>query len=550
MDILVWSAVIVIVLFLILVGKKNSKKEKQKYLNDQVSVFGKRCRAEFDSQTLTRIKDYHAYKYDESQTFAIDETTANDLEIDTLYAYMNHCQSSPGEDVLYHRLITTYSSDASEEFGKICDYLTEHEEQRLESLFVLHKLSFIKGDSFHKRLNDLKEYKTISVWPHIFTDLLLVISFSMIFVFPGPGVLAFLIFVVLSVGNYFKTIGNIGIGFSAFTYASRLLCCGESLSQIYASDAEKVPAFNNFSELIDELKPLGKWRVFLPREASSSSNPIAMVSDYLRMIFHVDIIVFAFLHRFVTDHENELSSLYDTIGSIDAAISVASFIESLPSHCKPEFSEADEHVMELKGAYHPLITEPVTNDFVLQKNVLLTGSNASGKSTFLKTIGLCSVLAQNLGFVPTKFYRASRYKVYSSMALRDNLLGNESYYIVEARSLKRILDASDSEHVLCIVDEVLRGTNTEERIIASHSILRYLCEKSVCVFAATHDSELTEMLNDVYDNYHFTESVTDSSVSFPYTIFPGVAKKKNAIRLLKLLGYPQQVIERCGMDLQ
>ena len=101
-------------------------------------------------------------------------------------------------------------------------------------------------------------------------------------------------------------------------------------------------------------------------------------------------------------------------------------------------------------------------------------------------------------------YSAGLYRIMSSMALRDDLAGGDSYYIVEIKSLKRILNRLEEEGnpVLCFVDEVLRGTNTVERIAASTQILKSLSKASVLCFAATHDIELTHLLKKYYNNYH------------------------------------------------
>jgi len=132
------------------------------------------------------------------------------------------------------------------------------------------------------------------------------------------------------------------------------------------------------------------------------------------------------------------------------------------------------------------------------------------------------------------------------MALRDDLNAQNSYYIVEIKSLKRILDAVDKDDkrpVLCFVDEVLRGTNTVERIAASSEILKSLRYKNVLVFAATHDIELTYLLEKYYDNYHFQEEVTDDDVKFNYRLFTGPAVTRNAIKLLGVIGYNKNIID-------
>ncbi|MDE5952169.1 MAG: hypothetical protein K2H12_11375, partial [Acetatifactor sp.] len=130
--------------------------------------------------------------------------------------------------------------------------------------------------------------------------------------------------------------------------------------------------------------------------------------------------------------------------------------------------------------------------------------------------------------------------------LKDDISSGESYYIVEIKSLKRILDAmrEDSDRpVLCFVDEVLRGTNTVERIAAATQILLSLTGENILCFAATHDIELTELLSSQYDNYHFEEEIRDGDILFNYTLRMGKANSRNAIRLLEIMGYDPSIIQ-------
>ena len=131
------------------------------------------------------------------------------------------------------------------------------------------------------------------------------------------------------------------------------------------------------------------------------------------------------------------------------------------------------------------------------------------------------------------------------MALKDDVLEGDSYYIVEIKSIKRIIDAAaqTGSQVLCFVDEVLRGTNTVERIAASTQILKSLAEEKVQCFAATHDIELTALLKDIYEIYHFEGDVTDNDVKFDYKLKTGPATTRNAIKLLKVLGYDESIVD-------
>ena len=156
------------------------------------------------------------------------------------------------------------------------------------------------------------------------------------------------------------------------------------------------------------------------------------------------------------------------------------------------------------------------------------------------------ILAQTIHTCMAKSFTCSMFRVYSSMSLRDDLAAKESYFIVEIKALKRVIDAVQKEGapVLCFVDEVLRGTNTVERIAASTEILESLLgEKSMC-FAATHDIELTRLLEGKYHNYHFEETISEDDVKFNYKLKEGRATTRNAIRLLGILQYEKQIIDK------
>ncbi|HPA61254.1 MAG TPA: DNA mismatch repair protein MutS, partial [Clostridia bacterium] len=212
-----------------------------------------------------------------------------------------------------------------------------------------------------------------------------------------------------------------------------------------------------------------------------------------------------------------------------------------PVLCKARFHQ--QAGVEAAGLTHPLIPDAVPNDLSWQQNLLISGSNASGKSTFIKAVAVNLILAQSLGLCFAQSFALRRGRVMSAMAVRDNLLAGESYFIVEIKSLKRILDAMDSGAVYCFIDEILRGTNTVERIAASSAVLESLSGRDSLCMAATHDIELTRLLADSYENRHFAETVDGSGLRFDYKIKPGPTRTRNAIRLLAQMGYPPQVIQ-------
>jgi DNA mismatch repair ATPase MutS len=212
-------------------------------------------------------------------------------------------------------------------------------------------------------------------------------------------------------------------------------------------------------------------------------------------------------------------------------------------YCTPEFVSDEEYRIE--EGYHPLLENPVPNSITLKRGLLLTGSNASGKSTFLKMSAINSIFAQTIHTCTALAYRGRLYRIYSSMALRDDLNLGDSYYMAEIKSLKRVIDAArdkEAAPVLCFVDEVLRGTNTTERIAASSMVLDYFTKEGVFCFAATHDGELCGILADKYDIYHFEGDMTGGDVIFDYRIRTGPATTRNAIKLLESIGYDKSIV--------
>jgi DNA mismatch repair ATPase MutS len=137
-----------------------------------------------------------------------------------------------------------------------------------------------------------------------------------------------------------------------------------------------------------------------------------IVMEYIRMIFHVDIIKFNNMTDTVIRNKSNVNELYEILGKIEALMAVASFQKALDYYCVPEFT--DTLRLTTLEIFHPMISKPVANDLCEERSVLLTGSNASGKSTFLKTIAINAILAQTINTCTAKKYITGFFKVYTS----------------------------------------------------------------------------------------------------------------------------------------
>ena len=169
----------------------------------------------------------------------------------------------------------------------------------------------------------------------------------------------------------------------------------------------------------------------------------------------------------------------------------------------------------------------------------------SGKSTFLRNVGSNVLLAQTIATCPASYYRGSLFRVMTSISRTDDVIAGKSFYFVEAeRILKAIKSLDNRIPSLCIIDELLSGTNSSERLRASDAIIHYLLRQNALVICATHDLELIDRLNGLCDLYHFTGTADETGLKFDYLLKPGPATTQNAIELLEYLGYPEEIVKQ------
>ena len=511
--------------------------------------WGKPSKRQYEAGDLEQISHYFRRK--EKEGFVIDDITWNDLDMDRLYKMVNQTVSSPGEDVLYDMMRRpVFSREELEEREKLVEFFSSHTKEREEMQLHLSKVGKTRLGSLSDTVLALNSSPKVKTGIHVLMLTLILLDLAVLL--PLNPLVGFFIFLVLMVANitiYYA--GNdrslIEAYLDCFTHLLRMLSVAEEMKNV------KWPEVRTQMEAIAEAKAafagLSRKAFFLTSKNTDGGDPSQIVMEYIRLLTHVDILVYNSLLKEVQGKTEAIMKLIDNIGELDACISIASFREMLSLWCRPEFVDghdgADSGIqMEVEDLYHPLLTEAVANSFQVSGGTLVTGSNASGKSTFLKNVAMNSILAQTLGTCTCSSYRAPFLKVMTSMALRDDMESGESYFIVEIKSLKRILDESKKpEPLLCIIDEVLRGTNTIERIAASSRILAALHQNWVLPFAATHDIELSYILDSLYDNYHFEEEVKEKEVVFSYILKKGRATSRNAIRLLDMLEYDPGIVE-------
>lgn len=540
--IILLSMIFAVIIYVMVRGSVEEKRNRKQYEAGLREGYGKFPDKEYSEQDFENITRLFAYRH---KDYFIDDITWNDLNMNGIFALMDHTQSSSGAEYLYDMLRTPKLQKAKmDELEKHICFLRKDEDKRVTVQMKLHALGTSGKYSVFDYIEYLDTIGDCSNGKHIVMLLALFVSLALLFVNVMTGVFLLLLVIAVNMTSYLREKNNIQPYFCSFSYIMRMIQCGNGILTVDLS--EMVEYKKELEKKIVRLTPISRNYSAVASMNSSSGNPLEIVSDYFNMLTHIDIMRFNRMVRLVKEHKEEIYELVEAIGYIDAVISIGAFRESLKSYCVPEFEEGKEVVLCIENGYHPSINEPVVNSFLQKRGMLVTGSNASGKSTFLKMIAINAILAQTIHTCTASSYRGGLYKIYSSMALRDDLMAGDSYYIVEIKALKRIVDAAEEKSenpLLCFVDEVLRGTNTVERIAASAQIMDNLARKGVYCFAATHDIELTHLLAQKYDNYHFEEDVKDGDVLFSYRLLDGRAQTRNAIKLLKVIGFSDEITE-------
>ena len=532
-------AIIALIIICFLIDLYSNKKKFKIKKREIINSYGKEVDIDDINYKMKNVSTYFRNKNEES----IDDITWSDLSMDDVYKKINNTQSTAGKEILYYILRNPIKDiEILNKRDNLIEYFRNNEDIRLELQLDFAKLGdsndanatlclFIEDDNTKSKL---LLYRVLRVLPII--SIILTASNK-----------SFLFFALLSIGlNIFISYKNKTekIDTGGFTYLIK------SFNVAYKIKDKNIKEIDeNIHDIKEDLE-----RVKKIKKKSVTSNPNSMMSElnvfseYYNMIFLSELIAYEKVKETIINNKIYLKNIYEYVGTIDALIGIASFRDSLEYYSKPNLkisNNRESNLIEFKEIYHPLIEDPVTNSLKVKGGVLITGSNASGKSTFIKSIAINQILAQSIFTTCAREYNSSIFNIYTSMALKDDVLNNESYYIVEIKSLKRIIEKSrDIVPCLCFVDEILRGTNTIERIASE--VLKHLNKSNCICFAATHDIELTYLLEGEFENYHFEEEITDNDIMFDYKLNPGRAKSRNAIKLLSLMGYKDEIVNNAN----
>ena len=281
------------------------------------------------------------------------------------------------------------------------------------------------------------------------------------------------------------------------------------------------------------------------RIAGLRSQPLFAL--LLNLIAPLDYLISFMLGNWAVAHGKFLPSYIDGLSEVEALMCAAQTGLVLPLSTFPEFVESDDAAsnafFEGTDLAHPLIApETVVRNSVKLSNdiAIITGSNMSGKTTMIRTVGVCTVLALTGGLVPAATLKLGRMRVMSSMRIVDSIEENMSTFKAELIRISGIVNAAgDKKALLFLIDEIFRGTNSDDRTEGALTVLKKLSKPYICGLMTTHDYAMIDKTETGFNNiryYHFSESYTDKEIVFDYKLASGISRQSNAKYLMKLVG--------------
>ena len=531
------TLVLIILTFIILITLVNviiSIIERRKQIAKINTLWDNKLKLESFIRPNSRFDaQYRTYRDHYNKQSFIDDKTWSDLNMDTLFHKINFNFTAIGEMRLYATLRGMFKVNQT----SLINMFKDNKVFRLNVSYILSKI----GKNVYPLFPDqmLPSKRNILL---MFCPLLPFIGFAFIFLIPSKGILICLTFMILNAILSFKLKKSYDQDLKSIFYTANVIKQSQALSKIESTPAISVDfthfkASRRFSGLLARLE---------------SQDMVSSIIMFIKLVFMIDYVLFHLIQRSYFKYQEEVMACYDYISILDNHYSIAMYQHTLTHYCYPKINN-NINGLQMKSIIHPLLDEEnaIANTIDISNHILLTGSNASGKSTFMKAVALNLILAQSIQTATAYSFIYQPGYVMTSMANADDVLSGDSYFMSELKSIRRLFNTYQCNKIYCFIDEIFKGTNTTERIAASESVLSYLDnQKAYQVIAATHDVELSTLLENTYNNYHFNESIQENSIFFDYKIKPGKANTRNAIELLRITQFPIDIYQRAQQNIR
>ena len=539
-----------IFLFIIFIVISSNLFDKSRKFNEilyLISSWPNAYDSKFDFNKIHKFYyEYGPKSLNENTFHDIDDQTAHDLNVDEVFKKISNCSSTPGEQMLYYILRTPKTNSAELiERNKIIDKFKNDENLRSTIQQIFSNLGKQRKGEIFNLFNTETFVNKSKVLLYNLIALSSVVELVW-FIIDGAdkiptfiGIFAIYMFISL------RTASEIEYELTSLQYLGDFIRASKELSKI--DDPTLKDEIDKIKERVDLFSKIDKKTLFI-----YSQGALDIFIETINALFLTRIRSYYSIINIIKKNRQELIELYALVGKIEAYISVSSYRTKLKNYSLPNFTDNKNNLFKIENACHPLLEDGIPNSINLNnKGVILTGSNMSGKSTFMRTLALNMLLAQSIYTCLCDDYNASFFRVMSSLSISDDVLSGTSYYLEECNAVLRILNSLDEEvPAFCIIDEIFKGTNPIERIATSKQILKYIMNRNALSIVATHDLELAETCNDKYLKYYFCEDVDENEgLIFDFKLKEGICNTGNAIKLLSYLGYPNEIINDSIKDI-
>jgi hypothetical protein len=491
---------------------------------------------------LDLIKTYHQNKNNSKAFQVLSDQTVNDLDFDLFFCFADRTYSKIGQQYLYNQLRTIdYSSLKCEHQERVLKYLNENKSDRLKIQYQLQKLSqsqsYYVVDLFQKKIEPKSKWYFIIPILSAASALSIALSFiSSSYILILLGLIP--INVIIHYGLKRKT--NLFLN-----SIPSLLAMGSVAKHLAKHTILKA----NNSEIDDSINTIvsirRKMSIFKLEQKVDSDMEAAywFLLEFIKIIFLLEpLLLFNSLDK-LRVKSKEIEEVFRFIGEVDSIVSVSSMREGLDYFCIPEINTENSDI-RFQNSKHPLIINCIPNSLETSKSILLTGSNMSGKTTFIRSIGLNYIAGITLNTCFASSAHLPIARLYSVIRIEDDIMASSSYFYKEVDEIKKIIDETKKPtNSIVLLDELFKGTNTIERIASAKAVLSHLENGKNQIFVSTHDIELTALLKEQFDLFHFSESISNSIIYFDFKLKTGIPSNGNAIRILEINGYPQEIVK-------
>ena len=536
-----WILGLLFILIVIFLINNYTKKKKLKFLKKKlIEKWGKSNRVDY--YNFSSIGKYFENNLHKNKAYHIISDKCNiDLDIDEVFKFIDRTSSRIGQQFLYFKLRTIGSIDKLIKFDSLSNLFRNDESLRINCQMQLSNLNSNDAYYLEELINGKQIVKPKILWLIQSLSILALISIILAFYYP---VFLLNLIPILGINTFFhyRNKENINYYVNGVKQLSISLKVSKNLAQL-----NSIKSYFTDLSFINKISSIKLRTEFIAFEKKLDNEFAAffwIIIELVKIQFNLEYIIFFSFIDSINKEKESIENMFLFIGEIDAAISMASLKSDKYSICTPTFTKTKQIVS--KEIYHPLIVNCIANDLkLIDKSMLLTGSNMSGKTTFIRTIAINSILAQTLNICFAKEYSAPFFKLYSSIRISDDILEGTSYYLEEVMTIKEFIEASkEDESHLFILDEIFKGTNTIERISGGKAILSFLNKQNHTVLVSTHDIELTTLLENYnFELYHFSEQIENDELLFDHKLKRGKLKTRNAIKILELYNYPNEIIK-------